>query len=198
MKFTNEPLDGGSYEKPKPGKYIGVLVGFAYVGTQPGGQFAARPKVALRWELHKRRGPSVDSQGNIHTIVNSYSATIRGENSTLRKVLEAHGITIPEGGSTDSRDWLGHAAWLDLEESKDSRWVNVASVSRLDPDDDPQPTNTLHLEEWEPDCGKAPPSWCNWLVARSSDLAHLATKKPAAAAVAAPATADDFDATIPF
>lgn len=192
MEFENTPkTDGGSYEKPKEGKYIGVLVGFCYIGTHGGGQYGPKPKVMLRWELHKRRGPSLDSTGFVHTITQTFGATIRGENSLLRKCIEAHGIALPEGAATESRDWLGRAAWLDLEESADKKWINVVGISKLDPDDDGIPEKKLQVEHWEGEQDGAPPPWANWAIAKSSDLAHLAApKKPAAAAVMAPATAD--------
>jgi hypothetical protein len=174
MEFENSPSgDGGSYEKPKAGKYIGVLVGFAYVGTHTGGQYGPKPKVLLRWELHKRKGPSLDSQGYPHTITSRYSATIRGDNSLLRKALAAHGINVAEGEKTDSRDWLGKAAWIDVEWSDDDKYANVVGVSPLDPEDDEVPERKLATEHWEPADGTPPPGWARWAVGRSTDLAHL-------------------------
>ena len=182
MDFENTPnSDGGSYEKPKPGKYIGVLVGFCFCGTQPGGQYGPKPKVMLRWELHKRKGPSKDSKDFIHTVTQTFGATVRGENSMLRKALKAHGISIPEGGKTASRSWLGSAAWLDLEESPDKKYTNVAGISRLDPEDDATPTQVLPSEHWEPKDETAPPSWAGWALAKSTDLAHRAPKRTAEA-----------------
>lgn len=202
MKFDNTPTnDGGSYEKPKPGKYIGVLVGFAFVGTQPGGQYGPKKKCLLRWELHKRKGPSRDSKNFVHTVTQSFGATVRGENSMLKKCLESHGVAVGEGGSTDSHEWLGKAAWLDLEEGE-KQYVNVVGVSKLDPDDDAVPKNELPFEHWEPDDGTKCPQWAAWAVARSTDYAHLAPEKagkPAEAAVGAgvgAARGDDDD--IPF
>jgi hypothetical protein len=162
----------------------------------------------LRWELHKRKGPSVDSAGHVHTITQTFSATVRGDQSLLRKCLEAHLIDIPEGGVTDSTRWLGHAAWIDVGWSDDEKYANVEGFSRLDEEEDALPTKQLHFEHWEPEdagAGKSPPQWAGWAIARSSDLAHLAAKKPGAPAangtparatapVGAPADVDD----IPF
>lgn len=179
MRFDNTPPDGGSYEQPKVGKYIGVLVGFAFVGTQPGGQYGPKKKCMLRWELHKRKGPSKDSKDFMHTITQTYGATIRGEGSLLRKSLEAHGIEgLDKGGN--SQDWLGKAAWLDLELSDDGKYVNVKGVSKLDPDDDPMPDQVLPGENWDGSDGTTCPGWASWAVARSTDLTHLAPeRKPA-------------------
>lgn len=180
MRFENTPGGGGeSYEKPKPGKYIGVLVGFAYIGTQPGGSYGPKPKVMLRWELHKRKGPSRDSKNFIHTITQRFGATVRGENSMLKQALEAHGIAIAEGASTTSSDWLGRAAWLDLGESDDGKYINVESISRLDPEDDAAPAQELADEHWDDAdaaAGKNPPGWASFAIAKSTDLAHLAPK----------------------
>jgi hypothetical protein len=181
MKFDNTPTsDGGSYEKPEPGKYLGILVGFSFVGIQPGnGQYAPRPQVMLRWELHKRKGPSIDSKNFVHTVTASFGATVRGENSKLRKTLAAHGVDIPEGGSSESCEWLGKAAWLDIELSDDRKYINVVNVSRYDPveDDLVKPEQVLDSISWEgaPD-EKLCPSWAAWAVARSTDLSDRAPK----------------------
>ncbi len=180
MKFENTPKgDGGSYEKPKEGKYIGLLVGFAFVGTQDGGQFGPKAKIMLRWELHKRKGPSIDSKNFVHTITKTFGATVRGDGSLLKKCIEAHGVSLAEGASADSHDWLGRGAWLDIVWSDDEKWANVSGISRLDPDDDILPKNSLPFEHWEPEDNTAPPSWASWAVAKSTDLAHLAPKKEA-------------------
>lgn len=184
MQFENTPGGGSgdSYEKPKPGKYLGVLVGFAFIGTQPGGQYGPKPKVMLRWELHKRKGPSIDSKGFIHTIAQRFGATVRGENSLLRKALEAHGVNVAEGQTTASHDWLGHAAWLDIEEEtgdNGKEYVNVKAISRLDPDDDEIPARVLPLEHWDDSdavVGFECPEWAAWAVAKSTDLSDLAPK----------------------
>jgi hypothetical protein len=202
MKFKNTPSsDGGSYETPKPGKYIGLLVGFAFVGTH-NGQYGPKEKVLLRWELHKRTAPSRDSKANVHTVTQMFGATINGDGSLLKKALEAHGIDIPEGIEIESRDWLGRAAWLDLELSDDQRWANVKGISKLDPVDDKIPRNVLHLEHWEGEPDGPPPSWADWAIRRSQDLARLATKKPEAKSKPQPvrtsATAGDNVDDVPF
>lgn len=181
MKFENTPSGGGdSYEKPKPGKYIGVLVGFSYIGTQPGGQYGPKPKVMLRWELHKRKGPSLDSKEFIHTTTQRFGATVRGENSMLAKALVAHGIPVNEGEETESREWLGRAAWLDLEESDDGKYVNVKTISKLDPEDDQAPKQVLPSEHWDDEDaakGTKPPQWAAWAIGKSTDLASLGKAK---------------------
>jgi hypothetical protein len=207
MKFENPKSDGGSYEKPKEGKYIGLLIGFCYVGRQDGGQYGSKEKVLLRWELHKRNAPSRDSKAHIHTVTSMFGATIRGDQSLLKKALEAHGINLPEGTETNSRDWLGRGAWLDLKLSDDQKYINVVDISRLDPDDDTLPTKQLHFEHWEGEQDGTPPSWAHWAIGRSQDLSHLAPEKskanskPQPAPVRAAKSNDDdtdFDRDRPF
>lgn len=186
MRFENRVTSssGESYEKPKPGKYIGVLVGFAYVGTQPSNLYKPSPRVLLRWELHKRKGPSQDSKGFIHTVTATYGATVTGQNSNLRKVIEAHsGIgVIEQGEQTDSAEWLGRAAWLDLKGSEDldqngePKYINVAGVSPLDPEDDQVPEKVLSLEHWDDDsaiAGIDPPAWAEFWISRSLDMRDI-------------------------
>ena len=181
MKFENTPGGSGeSYEKPKAGKYLGVLTGFAYLGTQPGGQYGPKPKVMLHWTLFKRKGPSVDTKGYQHTITQRFGATVRGENSMLRKALEAHGIDVAEGQATSSQEWLGKTAWLDLEEVKGDNgkeYTNVAAISRLDPEDDEPPVCDVAHEHWDDAdaaAGVQCPDWAAWAVAKSTDLSDLA------------------------
>jgi hypothetical protein len=180
MDFVNTPTSGGdSYEKPKPGKYIGVLCGFAFIGTQPSSGFGAKPAVLLRWELHKRKGPSMDSKNFIHTVTAKFGATIRGDNSRLKKAIEAHfGAKIEEGQKIRSQDWLGKAAWLDLKASDDEKYINVDGISPLDPEDDAAPSPTLPFEHWEPTDTIPPPGWAQFWVGRSTDLAHLVEARP--------------------
>lgn len=215
MKFENTAPDGSSYQKPKPGKYLGVVIGFAYVGTQPAGTYKATPKVMVRWELHKVKGPSLDESGYIHTSSQTYGATVRGDKSNFRKVVEAHGIPVPEGGSFDSHSLLGKCAWLNLEESDDKKYVNVMNVTKLDPEDDTAPTPVTQVfSHWEPSDEGLCPDWAGWAVGRSLDLAHRAPadkrkdtldetgkRKQLAGAGVATATAGGDDATgddIPF
>src|SRR6185437_4937930 len=93
------------------------------------------------------------------------------------KTLEAHGLVIPEGGKTDSTDWLGKAAYLDLELSEDEKYINVKGVSKLDPEEDTAPTQILPNEHWEGADGTLCPSWASWAVAKSTDLSHYAPPK---------------------
>lgn len=169
MQFkVTEGGSGGSYEKPAPGRYLGVLVGFADLGTQET-KFGEKRQVMLRWELHKRKGPSVDSQGHPHTITARYTASLDAK-SSLRPVVESHVGRLTNGKNVVSQDWLGHAVQLVLEESIDGKYVNVTSVSRLDPEEDLAPKQILGVEHWEITDKPPPPVWCAWIVQKSKEF----------------------------
>lgn len=171
MQFkVTEGGSGGSYEKPAPGRYLGILIGFADLGTQET-KFGEKRQVMLRWELHKRKGPSVDSQGNPHTITARYTASLDAK-SSLRPVVEAHMGRLTNGKNALSQDWLGHTALLVVEESIDGKYVNVTSISRMDPEEDEEPRQILAVEHWEIGDPSQPPPWCAWVVQKSKEFQH--------------------------
>lgn len=192
MKFkASTGGDGGSYEKPKPGNYTGILIGIADIGTHVG-QFGAKRKICLRWELHKRKGPSLDSAGFVHTIRAMYNQSFDVK-SSLRAVIEAHIGKTKDGDELDAREWLGTAAKLVLQETDDKKYVNVATVAPLDPEEDEKPDQLEKDTFWEGPKDGPPPNWCKDMIERSTDLG--AALAPAGAAKGAAADDDD---DIPF
>lgn len=168
MQFkVTEGGSGGSYEKPAPGRYKGISVGFADLGTQET-KFGVKRQVMLRWELHKKKGPVLDSQGNILTITARYTASL-DQKSSLRPVVECHVGRLVNGRNSMSNDWMGRCVYLSLEESIDGKYVNVASVTRFDPEEDEQPQQVLPVEHWEIADGTQPPGWCAWVVQKSKE-----------------------------
>jgi hypothetical protein len=169
MDFTaTSGGDGGSYEKPKPGRYTGVLVGVAVIGTHEGGQYGPKAKIMLRWELHKRKGPVVDTEGNPMTIDQRYNQSF-ADRSTLRPVVEAHMGPIADGQTVRSQDWLGKSAILNLVEN--GKYINVETVAALDPEEDEAPKPALKLEHWEPADDTPCPSWAKFWWEKSTDFA---------------------------
>src|SRR6516225_6972312 len=150
--------DGGSYERPKPGRYTGIIIGFADIGTHAT-QYGSKRKICLRWELHKRNGPAVDSQGNVHTIRAQYNRSFDIK-SSFRKVIEAHIGKIKDGDQISSRRLLGTVAILTLDPSTDGRYVNVTSATAFDPEEDVLPKPMLSHEHWELTDTPPPPWWC--------------------------------------
>lgn len=197
MEFTaSNGGAGGSYEKPKPGKYLGVLIGIADIGTQPGGQFGPKRKLMLRWELHKRKGPSLDSAGHIHTITARYNQSMDAK-SSLRPVVEAHIGKLKDDDRTRTQDWLGKAAILDLAEDDSGKYVNVDNVTPLDPEEDVAPTQHEPSEHWEPRDGTPPPHWAKYAVEKSAEWQKIHGDGNGAP-VGAGVGADDDSSDIPF
>ena len=179
MKLDTTSGSGGkdSFEKPEPGTYLGVLVGFCFLGIQPGnGKYAPRPQAMLRWELHTKDGPYLDAEGRIHASTATYGATLRSSNdgthSYLRDVIEAHGIEIPEGPQAETREWLGKVAVVKVD-TNSSGYTNVTAVWK--PKSDHTVARVLPDEHWEgAEQEGMCPGWASGMVARSTDLAHRA------------------------
>jgi hypothetical protein len=167
MDFTASSGGGGSYEKPKPGNYTGILIGFCDIGTHEG-QFGAKRRVMLRWELHKRKGPSLDSGGNTHTTTAMYNQSFDAK-SSLRPVVEAHIGPVKDGDGSSSRDWLGKTAKLVLKESEDGKYINVDAVTPLDPEEDEAPEQREVSVHWEIGDSDRPPLWAKHMVERSRE-----------------------------
>jgi hypothetical protein len=196
MDFTASSGGGGSYEKPKPGNYTGILIGVADIGTHVG-QFGAKRKLMLRWELHRRKGPSLDSMGNTNTVTCKYNQTFDVK-SSLRPVIEAHTGPIKDGEKISSRDWLGRAAKLVLKESDDAKYINVDTVTPLDPEEDEMPERREAFEHWEASDAGPPPLWAkNWVEKSTEWQKAHGQPNGTAVPVGASATADD-DSSIPF
>lgn len=187
--------DGGSYERPKPGSYYGVLIGVADIGTHTG-QFGAKRKVMLRWELHKRKGPMLDTAGHPLTVVAQYNQSFDVK-SSLRQVIEAHMGKIPDGSRVSSREWLNRAARLVLKETDDQKYTNVETVTPLDPDEDPVVKAQSPLEHWEFSDPSLPPMWCKRSVEKSQEWQSVNSKssRPTPAQTAAVGAEDN---EIPF
>lgn len=167
VDFTASNGGAGSYEKPKPGSYYGILIGFADLGSHTG-QYGTKRRVMLRWELHRRRGPALDSNGEVLTTTAIYNASFDVK-STLRAVVEAHTGQYQDGAKVRSVDWLDRPARLALKESDDGKYVNVDAVTPLDPEEDEVPTRRGEVEHWEMGQDDEPPAWCKWMVVRSAE-----------------------------
>jgi len=189
---------GGSYEKPNPGTYLGVLIGVSDIGTQPT-QFGNKRKIMLQWELHKKKGPVLDSKGNILTIRSMYNQSLHKE-SSLRPVVEAHIGVLSEDQSTNSRDWLGRAVRLVCKASDDGKYVNVDSVTALDPEDDTAPERVESTTHWEfSDGDSSAPKWCLDMIKKSTEYQAVHGVTPPKNGISSrPPNNDDDDDDIPF
>ena len=182
MKLKNKPTASGndSFQQPPAGKALLILRGFADIGLQPGGQFDPSHQVLLRWELHNRKGPMVDGEGRIYTINKSFSATVRGDKSNLAKCLRAHGIQIGVNEETDSREWLGCAAWaviqtaISKKKQKEYSFIANDGFSLFDPEVDGMalPDPVLPEDHWEPDDQTQAPLWAHYWVDEALDATN--------------------------
>ncbi len=166
MDFEHRKHDFGSFDRPPEGRYFGVVVGFADVGVQPGGAYKASHKVMVRLELHKRKGPAVDSEGRILTITHLFTAAI-SDKSNLFKFCAAIGIDVSVGAKFKSRDFKHRVCIVDVEHN--GEYANLDDFIGLDPDEDVPPSPVLEFEHWEPSDGGHGPVWASWALARSID-----------------------------
>ena len=176
FKASNSTGSGDSYEKPAPGTYTGVLQGFAGCGTHADSfnEGKSKKRCMLRWELHKRRGPSVDSQGRIHTVTCAFTASLH-EKAKLRQIVEAHIGVMRNDDRTTSQEWLGKPVKLTIRDSDDGNYANVFSASPFDAEEEEcqPPDRELPSEHWEIDKdgrdGVPCPRWAEWLASRSKE-----------------------------
>lgn len=173
MKFSRG--QAVSFKVADDGVYLGVIVGFSYVGMHQTKDWGAKPKVMLRWELHETEppfNPCVDDEDLIYVVTQNFSATIGGEQSWLYKCLLAHGIAVPGGSCTDSKDWYGKAAELTIKSVEASKagklFMNLTDIVKLDHDVKIVPV--LKYEHWEADDEAPPPTWAKSMIDKSSDI----------------------------
>lgn len=142
---------GGNFERPKPGNYTGVLVGFFDIGTQPSSNPAFKPqrRCVLLWELHRRKGPVFGQDNRILQTQAMYSLSLN-EKSRLRPVACAfEGRVLKDTDEVDLKAWLGRAVKLNLTQEDGSEYVNVSGVTALDPEEDSAPEPITPRNEWE-------------------------------------------------
>lgn len=166
------PVTGkGDYtrEMPPAGNYLAVCNGVYMLGTQPGYNGGdAKLQVMLSFELHKRRGPVLDSQGRIFeasAIMNfaanekstlmDYAGALRGQAYTEDELKR-----MKEDGGFDAETLLGLACRLEIEHKPKADGTlkdKIKSVSRLDPDDDQAPKSYGDEVYWDWTVGRECP-----------------------------------------
>jgi hypothetical protein len=137
-------------------------------------------QVMLAFELHKRRGPALDSQGNVLTanaILNfichigsmliDFAGCLRGEPYDERELDD-----LEKAGGLDVEELLGRACRLEIvhEKRSDGRIKDkIRSVSRLDPDDDKEPEPHTDLVYWDWTLGTDPPKRISYFWDRAQE-----------------------------
>jgi hypothetical protein len=127
-----------------PGIYVGGIIGVYDVGTQDG-QFGKKHQVVVQTELHKKRGPAVDSKGRPFVVSQFYNlsfGTMNGKRSKLRadvEVIVNHTFTDEEAErGYDIQNLLGESYRLNLVESikpDGKKFAKVTSVMPLEEDE---------------------------------------------------------------
>lgn len=153
------PVTGGGEprEVPPAGKYMGVCNAVYVIGTQPAFEAGSPPKlqVMLGFELHKRKGPALDSGGRVFETSKIMNFTAN-EKSTLieyasalesRQYAEADLKAIKDAGGFDPETLLGKCCWLDVVNDKGKD--KIKGVSALDPEDDKAPEGLLDEVYWD-------------------------------------------------
>jgi hypothetical protein len=165
-----------------PGNYFGVIISLYDIGTQDG-QYGKKRQIVTITELHKKRGPAVDSKGRIHTIPTFYSLTfgaMNGKKSKLRSDVETITGRVftdeeAERDGYDVQDLIGKAYRLTLVENVKAdgkKFAKVSSVMALD-EDDPRPESQADEVYYEIDprepIPSAVPKWIAKYIERSEE-----------------------------
>jgi hypothetical protein len=216
---------GEDRELAPAGKYFGVIVSVIDIGTQAFKHKADR-QVVVTWELHKRKGPALDSKGRNLTVSDFYTLKFgeyQGKKAKLRQLVESmfNRTFTPEEveDGYDVEDLVGEACGLQIvHEAKagdaNKKYAKIASVFSLDEDDE-KPTSELDEVYYEVDPSRNIPDevlkWLHPMIERSKEwvAAHGQPKgkdgQPKAAAStggspARPAASsdDEDDDDIPF
>ncbi len=208
---TGNNGEGPAREVPPAGNYLGVCNGVYMLGTQPGYQGQApRQQVMLTFELHKRRGPVLDTQGrvfeasdimnftaNIKSTLVDFAGALRG-----RSYTEAELDEVKQAGGFDVEELLGQSCRLTIAhkpKADGSVRDTIASRAPLDPDDDEKPKSETDEVYWDWSQGIECPKRISWFWARAAEnpgrvdsAGFPAVNVPAGAAVA------NDDSSIPF
>jgi hypothetical protein len=155
-------------EIPPEGNYLAVCNGVYMLGTQPGfNDGDPHVQVMLTFELHKRRGPVIDSAGkpmetsaimnhvfSIKSTLCQYAGALRGKDYT-----EGELKVIKKDGGFDPETLLGLSCRLSITHKKtgDKTRDKVDSVSRLDPEDDKPPISRTDQTYWDWTVGRECP-----------------------------------------
>lgn len=195
MGRTAKASDATSREIVPPGNYYGIVCGVYHLGTQDGGQYGAKEKIFLQWELHKRKGPARNKLGEVFTVGKFYTFSLNAQ-STLRPDVEAIiGRPLTDDEEFDIETLLDRQCRLYVVNGKNSQGNLCDKVETVTPLDEEDPRSTGELDalyvEADPskpireDC----PKWIREMIEKSHEFREHASgfgkKEPAAAAAGA-------------
>jgi hypothetical protein len=195
--------DSTPREMVPAGSYFGVLAGMYDLGTQASGEYGPKHQFLFVWELHKRKGPARDGQGNVLTINNYYNLVFTPK-ANLRCDIEAmlgraftaeqakEGIDIETLLGTPCRIQVVHT-----EKQDGGTKEKIKTITPLDEDDDrPRPVLPpayfeIGADRTIPD---SVPEWIAKIIRKSKEFGGPAGGAPNGR----PAAAEDDDEDIPF
>ncbi len=203
--------DGPVREVPPAGNYLAVCNGVYMLGTQPGYQGQqARHQVMLSFELHKRRGPCLDTQGRVFETsdIMNFTANIKSTLIDVAGALRGKPFTeadldeVKQQGGLDVEELLGQACRITLaHKPKPDGSVRdtISSYAPLDKDDDEPPQGITDEVYWDWSQGTECPKRISYFWARAAENPeHIPVAAPVAATVPARAPLVDDDDSIPY
>lgn len=130
MKFTTS-TESKEFQNPSTGPVSAVLIQIIDLGTQKSlyqGEEKYAKKVKFVFEIDEHM-----TDGRPFTVSKDFTASLH-EKSSLRAFLESwrgQKYTDSDLGSFDPKTLLGKACTLSLVSSKDGKYVNIDSASKL-------------------------------------------------------------------
>lgn len=124
------------------GNYQAVIVGVFDIGTQPSDKYEPSHQIIVSFELHKRRGPVLDDEGN-PVLLNRYLGLGLGINRTTgrpsqtRQVIEActgRALTPDEAKSYDVLTLIGKCCQVGVMHTEDGG-KEIPTYTPLDKED---------------------------------------------------------------
>ena len=146
------------------GNYLSAVVGIYDIGTQPSDQYEPSHQIIISFELHKKKGPVLDRDGN-PTLFNRFVGLGLGINnktkkpSHLRQIIEAilgRGMTPEETRSFDVTAVLGKSLRISITHAEDGS-KEIPVYSQMD-EDDPKIDIQSNEVVYELDASKPIPS----------------------------------------
>ncbi len=195
---------GKDFEKPAAGTYTGICNGVYNCGRQEG--YKGKPpvqKLLLTFELHKRKGPSLDKSGRIFecsdvvsntaniksTLIERYAGPMRGKSYTEEELKALQ----DRSGGFDPENLLGGCVKITLALGEKSGNPYVETVAALDPEDDNIPDQVTSEVYWDFTMAGETPKRCAWLWEKSLDNPKVRDAAKNAASAVADQLGDMFD-----
>ncbi len=131
------PVSPNNFVNPPVGNHVARCCRLEDLGTQETqyqGQAKAMRKIRISWELLNESHVFDESKGPEHFMVGSTFSFSMYKMSALRKMIEgwlSRSLTDEQADGLDFSKMLGAACMVNMKESKDGKYVNVASVSAL-------------------------------------------------------------------